>query len=352
LQEPGKAYTGNLYYLFLGRFKGRFTFDVHRMVVDDKYHQGDMGYFTNNNYVTHGFYTGYKWVKPKSFYNNIYVNLNGNYTQLYKPRRYQDFRINGNVNGQMKNLWQVGINGDLRTASNDFYEARLPNRVVKRPASWMKGFWINTNQSKKYTLSIEFYHRQSKKYNTQMFEVFLNNNYRFNDKLSVGLSNFLGFYNRDYGFAYVSNNTDSVITGLRNRRTAENVLNVKYSFNNRMGLTFRLRHYWSKVDYTRLFNLLEDGNVEDLISSNRNPDINLNLFNIDMNFSWQFAPGSFINLNWKSFSGLEDQFVNEKYYSNLRKTFDYPQAANFSVKVIYYLDYLQLKKKDKSTKGN
>jgi hypothetical protein len=185
-----------------------------------------------------------------------------------------------------------------------------------------------------------------------MFEVFLNNDYRFNDRLSVGLSNFLGFYNRDYGFAYVSNNADSVITGLRNRRTAENVLNVKYSFNNRMGLTFRLRHYWSKVDYTKLFNLMEDGNVEDLVSSNRNPDINLNLFNIDMNFSWQFAPGSFINLNWKSFSGLEDQFVNEKYYSNLRKTFDYPQAANFSVKVIYYLDYLQLKKKDKPTKGN
>lgn len=352
LEGPGKAYTGNLYYLFLGKFKGRFNFDVHRFHVDDRYSQSDMGFFTNNNYITHGFYAGYKWVKPKSFYNNIYINLNGNYSQLYKPRRYQDFRINGNVNGQMKNLWQVGINGDLRPASNDFYEARIPGRVVKRPSSWMKGFWINTNRAKKYSLSFELYHRQSSRFTTNMYEAFIGNDYRFSDKLSVGLSHFLGFYTRDYGFAYISNNADSVIMGLRNRRTAENVLNVKYNFNNRMGLTFRLRHYWSKVDYVRLFNLKEDGNVEDLVSSNVNPDINLNLFNIDMNFSWQFAPGSFINVNWKSFSDLQNQFVNERYYSNLRKTFDQPQAATFSVKVIYFLDYLSLKRKDRKAKGN
>jgi len=348
LEGPGKAYTGNLYYLFLGKFKGRFNFEVHRFYVDDRYNQSDMGFFTNNNYVTHGFYAGYKWVKPKSFYNNIYINLNGNYSQLYKPRLYQDFRINGNVNGQLKNLWQVGINADVRPNSNDYYEARLPGRVVKRPSSWMKGFWFNTNQSKKYTASLEMYHRYSRKYDNQNIEAYISNNYRFGDKLSVGLSHFLGFYTRDYGFAYVSDNADSVILGLRNRRTAENILNVKYSFNNKMGITFRLRHYWSKVDYTRFFNLLQDGSVEDVAGSGRNPDINLNLFNIDMNFSWQFAPGSFINVNWKSFSGIEDQFVTEKYYDNLRKTFTNPQAANFSVKVIYFLDYLSLKKKDKS----
>jgi hypothetical protein len=82
-----------------------------------------------------------------------------------------------------------------------------------------------------------------------------------------------------------------------------------------------------------------------LVNSNRNPDINFNLFNVDINYSWQFAPGSFVNVNWKSFSGIEDQFVSEKYYDNLRKTFSYPQAANFSVKVIYFLDYLSIRKK-------
>lgn len=348
LEEPGKAYTGNLYRIFLGKFKGRFNFDVHRWYVDDRYNQSDMGYFTNNNYVTHGFYVGYKWVKPRSFYNNIYLNLNGNYSQLYKPRRYQDFRINGNINGQLKNLWQVGLNADIRPSSNDFYEARMPGRVVKRPSSWMKGFWFSTNQSKKYTASLELYNRTSHKYRTNMIESFLSNNYRFTDKLSVGLSHFLAFYNKDYGFGYINDTRDSVFMGLRNLRTAENVLNIKYSFNNRMGLTFRLRHYWSKVDYTRFFLLRENGDATEITSVNQNPDINLNLFNIDMNFSWQFAPGSFVNVNWKSFSGIEDQHVKERYYPNLKKTLEHPQAMNFSIKVIYFLDYLDLKGKKKA----
>ena len=100
--SPDKTTTGNLYNIFLGKFKGRFNFDIHRYYADEYYSQRDLGFFNNNNYVEHGFYTGYKWLKPKSFYNNIYVNLNVNYSQMYKPRQYQYLRINGNVNGQLK----------------------------------------------------------------------------------------------------------------------------------------------------------------------------------------------------------------------------------------------------------
>jgi hypothetical protein len=350
-EAPGKTVKGYMYNLFLGKFKGRFNFDVHRFFVDDKYNQSDMGFFTNNNYVTHGFYAGYKWVKPKSFYNNIYINLNGNYSQLYKPRQYQDFRLNGNVNGQMKNLWSVGVNFDVRPEANDFYEARIPDQVFKRPGSWMKGAWVNSNRAKKYTISAELYHRHSNRYNTNNYETYFGQDYRFSSKLTVGLSHFLGFYNNDYGFAYVAPTQDSVITGLRRRRTAENVLNVRYNFNNMMGLTFRLRHYWSKVDYKEFFNLKEDGYAESISTVSTNPNVNLNLFNIDMNYSWQFAPGSFINVNWKTASELFDQIVHERYYKNLRKTIETPQATSFSVKVIYFLDYLDIKGKGKKKKA-
>jgi hypothetical protein len=347
----GNTKEGYLYNLFVGRFKGRFNFEIHRFFADDKYDQQDLGFFTNNNYLTHGFYAGYKWVKPKSFYNNIYLNLNGNYSERNFPRTYQDFRINGNVNGQLKNLWGFGINFDVRPLSNDFYEPRLFGMMVKRPGSWMKGFWINTNSAKKYTASFELYHRRSEKYSSNNTEAYVSNSYRFNDKLNVSLSHFLGFYEKDFGFAYIPDSGDSSIFGLRTRRTAENTLNLRYNFNNKMGLTFRLRHYWSKVDYFRFFNLKDDGNVEDLALANvtRNPDINVNLFNIDMNYTWQFGPGSFINLNWKTASDLFNSLVNEKYYANFKRALDTPQLTNFSVKVIYYLDYLDLKKKRKTS---
>jgi hypothetical protein len=352
-EEPGKTMKGYLYNANIGKFKGRFNFDIHRWLADDKYDQRDMGYFTNNNYITHGFYSGYKWTKPKGFYNNLYLNLNGNYSEMYKPRHYQSLRINGNINGQLKNLWQVGINADIQPEKQDFYEPRVFGKKVKMPSSFMNGFWVNTNRAKKYSASLEMYYRPSKKYQSHSLDVYLSNNYRFNDKLSVGISTFMQYYNSDLGFAYVLPAGDGVVFGLRDQRTVENILNVKYSFTNKMGLTFRLRHYWSKVDYKEFYDLRDDGYLDPTtFSGSQNPDKNMNFFNIDMNYTWQFAAGSFINVSWKTASETFDPYVQQKYYDNLRNTLDIPQQTNLSVKVIYYLDYLDLRAAMHKKKGS
>ncbi|MBN8863426.1 MAG: carbohydrate binding family 9 domain-containing protein [Sphingobacteriales bacterium] len=344
-QNPSS--TGNMYYMAVGRFKGRFNFYVMRRYVDDKYDQGDLGYFTNNNYVTHSSYLAYKWVKPHGIYNNIYLNFNAQYSQLYKPRRYQDARINFNGNSQLKNLWVVGLNGDWRPGSNDFYEARIAGRVVKQPGSWMKGFFVNSNVAKKYRVEFEFYHRYSGRYNSSGVQLFAGNSYRFNNKLTVSLTHSLEFVNRNFGFAAINQTGDSVFMSLRRIRTAENILSAKYNFSNKTWLTFRMRHYWSKVRYSHFMHLLADGRVEDVASISRNPDINVNLFNIDMNFTWQIAAGSFVNLTWKSASEMYNQLVTERYHRNLGRAVEEPAFNSLSVKVIYFLDYLQLKKSRK-----
>ncbi len=348
-RAPDKTEVGNMYMLFAGKFRGQFNFYVSRWYADDKYDPSDMGFFTNNNYVTHSVFVAYKWLKPKSFYNNIRINLNGNYSQRYKPRMYQDTRLNINSNSQLKNLWVVGINADIRPRRNDFYEARIPGWQVTQPGSWMKGFFINTNEAKKYAAELEVFHRLSQKYHTSNLEMSIGNSYRFNNKLSVQLSHFLEFHNRNFGFAAVSQNADSVFMSLRRIRTAENVLGVKYSFTNKMGLTLRLRHYWSKVSYYDFKNLQPDGSVEPIASISSNPDINVNLFNIDMNYTWQFAPGSFINVTWKTASELYNQLVRERYYRNFNKIIDTPSFNSFSIKVIYFLDYLSIKSRKKTS---
>ncbi len=115
-----------------------------------------------------------------------------------------------------------------------------------------------------------------------------------------------------------------------------------------MGLTFRTRHYWSKVDYTRFFNLKGDGYLEDLLSTTRNPNINVNLFNVDLLYTWEFAQGSFINIAWKNAGEAFDQNTEARYYHNFRNTLENAEQNNFSVKIIYYLDYLSLRKKKAS----
>jgi hypothetical protein len=140
--------------------------------------------------------------------------------------------------------------------------------------------------------------------------------------------------------------SDSIIFALRKRNTVENVLNIKYNFNNKMGLSFRARHYWSKVANKDFYKLKEDGYLNHIpggISSN--VDYNVNYFNIDMVYTWQFALGSFINVVWKDAISTFDQDTRTTYFKNIGNTLNADQQNSISIRIIYFLDYLNLKKK-------
>jgi hypothetical protein len=112
-----------------------------------------------------------------------------------------------------------------------------------------------------------------------------------------------------------------------------------------MGLTTRIRHYWSKVDYKEFFTLLVDGDLAKNPLFIQNKNQNVNFFNVDMVYTWQFAPGSFFNIVWKNAVFDFQDVVERNYFKNLGNTMEADQNNNISLKVIYFLDYLQLKKK-------
>jgi hypothetical protein len=62
-------------------------------------------------------------------------------------------------------------------------------------------------------------------------------------------------------------------------------------------------------------------------------------------YTWQFALGSFINIVWKNAIGTFDQDIKEGYFKNAGNTLNAPQLNSLSLRVIYFLDYLDLKKK-------
>jgi Domain of unknown function (DUF5916)/Carbohydrate family 9 binding domain-like len=340
--NQGKDVSGLSYEINLGKFRGPFNFEIHQYMADGKYQQNDLGYFTNNNYLNNGFNAWYKVTKPKYFYNNLTFFLGGNHSQLFKPRRFQNIEIYGRANSQLKSLWSVGIRAGATSNLQDFYEPRIAGRMFKKPGNFRAGFYINSNFAKKYAASIDFNQIIFNRYKGHTAELFILNQYRFNDKLTLSLSSFNAVAHNDAGFAFIEN--DSIHFGLRKRTTVENIMNVKYNFNIKMGISFRTRHYWSKVDFKKFYLLKEDGNLEAENTASKNPDNNANFFNIDMVYTWQFALGSFINIGWKDAGTIFNQQVNNKYYTNLENTLKAPQQNNFSVKVIYFLDYLSLKK--------
>ncbi|HEX4877522.1 MAG TPA: DUF5916 domain-containing protein, partial [Chitinophagaceae bacterium] len=91
------------------------------------------------------------------------------------------------------------------------------------------------------------------------------------------------------------------------------------------------------------FTLQDNGKLAAKNGYNRNLNQNVNFFNVDMVYTWQFAPGSFVNVVWKNAVFDFDNVVQSSYFKNFERTLRASDNNNISLKVIYFLDYNQLK---------
>lgn len=146
---------------------------------------------------------------------------------------------------------------------------------------------------------------------------------------------------RDIGFVA----TDSIIhMGQRDNRRIVNTLSLNYIFSKDIGLSMKVRHFWMTVKYKQFFTLQDDGGI---LSENI-PNIydeSFNAFNIDLVFNWHFAPGSNLSIVWKNAILTDEAETDIDFLKNFSNTLAADQLNSFSVKLLYYLDYMYLKKK-------
>jgi hypothetical protein len=138
-----------------------------------------------------------------------------------------------------------------------------------------------------------------------------------------------------------------IILGRRDNITVENLLNTTYVFTNKMSLSLRVRHYWSKAAYNGLYALNENGALVNT-DFNEFSDDSFNAFTVDAVYRWRFAPGSDLFIVWKNntenFSDTEGE-IQYSYRQGVERLTDFPQRNSLSLRVIYFLDYLSLKRK-------
>jgi hypothetical protein len=373
-------YNGFATSLGFGKTGGRWNWQLSQEINDDKYDINDLGALYNNNSIDHYFWSGYRWLKPTKWYNNIQLNWNVNHSVLYKKfpnqvldTKFQSFSTNVNANGQLKNLWYVGMFVGYIPQGNDFYETRV-NRGVQHYGDKGLSFisterfqfetWFESNNAKKYSFSFSYFVGLRDQFNSQNHFFNFSHKYRFNDKFSLSHRYYLNPFSNDGGFSKLIYELDGsgnripdgkggfvvkdVVIERRDRMTVENSLEAKYNFSKRSGITLTARHYWSKVNVEQLYDLNPDGSV----SATKHTSLplinqNFNVFNIDAQYTLEFAPGSFIYVVWKDQSEYIQYGtlqITDKYLNNFGHTISAPQNNNLSLKIVYYLDYLDFKK--------
>jgi hypothetical protein len=347
----GKTQSGYSHTVYFGKASGRFNFNLQQDLTNDKFNSNDLGYFTYNNFLNHTLWMGYRWTKPGKWYNNIYLNLNGYYSRQVTPAAYRNANFNVNVNGQLKNLWYAGILVGYEPKFNDFNEPRVDGRVFKGWSDYFVDGWVQTSNAKKYNINAELLYVSRNLFHSKRYLLNFNQRYRFSNKFSVSHGLTLEPQTNNVGFAAIDNNTGDIIFGSRDRSTVDNTLSFKFNFNDKMGITTRVRHYWSRAVYKELFTLLQTGELQKNNTFTQNVDQNYNVFTVDAVYTWEFAPGSFINIVWKNFTEDNIGRIDDGYLKNFNHNVSSPQNNNLSFKILYFLDYLQLKNYKKKKTG-
>lgn len=343
-ENPNKSDRQGYSYDFrLGRKSGNFVFNYGQEFADSRFDPSDMGFYTNNNFFDQSISLGYNVYKPGKWYNQIQAWTEVEYSRRFKPGDYQSLGIFPGVYVQFKNLWSAELVTNWIAEQNDFYEARN-GQVFKAPASYRTAIFINPNRAKAYNFGGNVSRVSRSLFNGESYNFYFFQNFRVNDRLAFGLDlNFAPSFN---AVNWVGFNGSQSVFSRYDRNTVENTMDAKYSFTNRMGVTLLVRHYWSDRRNKDFYNLNNDGTLSPYSGpALQNVDRNYNVFNIDLIYVWQFMPGSEINITYKNAAELNEQFLTKRYSRNFDRVFSGPQNNSLSVKVLYFIDYLNLAKK-------
>jgi hypothetical protein len=342
---PGDSIvSGKTFGLNFGKISGNFLARYESSYFDNRYDPNDMGYLTFGNFYSQHAVFEYNMYQPFWKVNNLFNSVDIEYSRNVVPSGFWNFAINGRtITTLTKSFMTTGLFYTIEPITTyDWFEPRTPGRFYTYPIDWALRGFISSDYRKVLAIDASFgYHWYSDPGRFFTYIEF-SPRVRASDRLMFIWSSEQVDTRNDIG--YVDGANDSIWFGRRRLRTLTNVLTATYIFTPRMSLSFRMRHYWSKAEYNRYSFLNLDGTLTTDPNYTIDHNVNFDAFNIDMVYTWQFQPGSEMSIVWKN-AILASGTVQPDYVSDVRHTFDSPQNNSLSIRVLYYLDYQQLRRK-------
>jgi len=344
---------GYKYFAVLRKISGAWQYGIGQEALSKTFDRSDMGYQSIGNFSTSTAYLRYNLFKPWKFiqrsFNGIYLSYSENYTTGRRTN------LSANLNSFLlfKNYWAAFFGGGISPVSSyDYNEPRVEGRYF-RSYEYYYAYWgFDSDNRKKIGLNVNFNTSNWLKNNIHNFEqgqgysIDISPRFRASDKLSFSC----GFnYGLDpFNIGGFDGNTDSlgnVIFGGKKLDTYENTLSAKYIFKNDLSFSINARHYWITGEYIKYYTLLDNGLLAENPTYSVNNDFSYNAFTIDAVFSWQFSPGSVFSVVYKNAIETGGDIIPKSFGDNFSSTIESPQTNSISLKVLYYLDYQQLKKR-------
>ncbi len=328
-----------------GKTGGKFRATYNLSVISDDYNQNYLGYMRNNNQMNNELTLIHKVVKPFSVFLDMSNELRLNYNMLYNPNVYSELLTSYVFRTKFKNQYYFIMHAVWAPKEkHDYYETRTTDKYIAQGKWYHNCFTLNTNPTKLISSSFHYGFNDSYDYfiNTKSYRYSIEPSIKVNNKLRI---NYIYHYETEKNTpGFVDRDDTNIYIGERDRETITNAVDFSYVFNNEMSFKLRLRHYWSQAKYDNYYTVENNGDLF-LADYLENRNINYNAFNIDLNYSWNFAPGSELLLNWKYSTNEYDSEVDGSYLHNLNSIMNYDNINSLSIKLIYFIDYYSMKSK-------
>ena len=355
---------GYKYLLQVAKTNGNFTYSLSRNVESNTYNPNDLGYLESNNKQEWLANAQYNIYKPFGKFTSMSAQMSSRHTKIFRPNVFATWSLGGNIFLLTKKIFGFGGFFSANPVTGfDYFEPRREDFSLFYifPKNYLVGGFISSDYRKRVALDVEVFYQTFDQSGRKTAKLGVSPRFRLNDHCSFILNNDNQFLSNDVGFTTPQSAavgfddlpSRAVVFAHRNQIISENTFSGKYTFNNKMGLTLRLRHYWTRLNFRRFDELGTDGRLYATPYSGKNADgtsahdATFNIFNLDLVYLWRFAPGSDLSVVWKNSIFSSNRRLSDSYFSQLGRLFAEPQTNSLSFKIIYFLDYLTLTKKHK-----
>ena len=341
--------TGFSTSLEVGKVAGNFRYSFEHNFADTKYNINDLGLNFRNNFNNFGLDAEYRTFEPSGNLNNYRFNVFFNYRRLVDPNVYARKNIGGGYRATTRKLDNYRFRLNIEPGKQyDYFESR-DGRAFIFENFVSTGASLSTNYNRVFAIDLRAnvgaLFEEDRDLLTYDFQI--EPRVRFSDKLLMSYSLNFVFRNGDRGYATEVN--DESIFGERNRQIVTNRISANYSFNPFHNLALNFRHYWDTVDYDyEMFTLLDNGRLTrdsgyTVDNVGDDPNINFSTWNVDLSYSWQFAPGSFLTALYRNQLFNFDENSDDDFGQSINLLFDEPIQHIFSLRLQYFIDYNGLK---------
>lgn len=342
--DPNNPNTGYTFDNSFGYNSGHWYWEAGYNFENKDFNPNDFGILFSNNQQTIYGNLGWRTLQPTKKFNRYSFNFYQNTNFQHFSGIYTGFQAGLNFNAQTRDRFSFGGNLNYGTQNRDYFEPRQGTTsgvYFLQPERKNINVYISTNSQKLFALDLNGFYTGYSDNPKSGYGFSIAPRYRFSNQFSLRYQLNFNKTNNDQGF--VDQDANAIIFGMRDFKNYTNTIGGNYSFSTNSSLSLSLRHYWGSASYNGFFNLNSKGGLDQNNSYNGD-NVNFNSWNLDVNYIWQFAPGSQLIAFYRNSIFNSDSNSNLTFFENLDNLFSQSQRHTFSVRFVYFIDYAQLKK--------